>query len=221
MIRYTHCCSRIEIYFNPRRTFDTGNLSLLQVSRSPISTDFHLLEGADPFIDNYRSYPGAAVRVWDSMSRSQLQSNGRFLAEAGEMPLRTRASRVEALTNHSNWGNWGYPTPVVSATSSFDDAAIRARRQSSKNRGRVYLTVINPRARLRAGLPLLNAIDEMTTYGVPDPYMGGYGYYEHELLCPWIITEAEIVGTRPWDEISDHYSNGCSAWRESLASMKQ
>jgi len=74
-------------------------------------------------------------------------------------------------------------------------------------RGRqgIHVTVVNLRARIRSGLPILRAVEERRYYGVDDPSNGNYSMLEHEILCPWEIIEDEIVGTWGWEDVQAHW----------------
>ena len=53
----------------------------------------------------------------------------------------------------------------------------------------MHITVGNLRAGIRSGLPILRAVEEMRCYGVDDPSNGNGSMSEHEILCPWEITQ--------------------------------
>ena len=151
-----------------------------------------------------------AIRVWDGVSRSQLGPEPGVAFEAGDIAwsLNDRQNRVTALATHADHGVWK-GSPFISATLNGEDARFRANRQSlNGKRGSVFVTVINLKARWRAGLPFLLSVDEMKYYGVKDPYRRNYQYYQDEILCPWIITHAEIVETWAWEDVSRFLQDG-------------
>ena len=72
----------------------------------------------------------------------------------------------------------------------------------SKRRGVQTLTVIDPAARLKNGLPILDVAAEMEHYCIPDPYNRGSKYYINHYVCLWEVTEEEIVDHYEWEELA-------------------
>jgi hypothetical protein len=142
------------------------------------------------------------LRVWDCMSGSRPQEDGRMLARASRMDLSTWQARETTLKIHADHKKWE-PTPYISFTDS--PAGIRTlaqRRRADGRRGDQTLVVIDPRRRFRLGLPILRAEDEMRYYRAEDPYCRRYQYYTDHYLCLWEVTPEEIVDTWDWNDLS-------------------
>lgn len=141
------------------------------------------------------------LRLWDSMSGSQPDENGRMDSRALNEPLSTFESRARALQIHINHADW-QPTPFISFTSSPTAVkALAQRRAQNGNRGAQTLTVIDPNTRERAGLPVLNMDKEMDHYKIRNPYGSGR-YCDDHYICLWQVTGREVVGSWSWDELS-------------------
>ena len=141
------------------------------------------------------------LRVWDHCSGSQPNEIGCMMSRAPLQRLDTIESRKTSLTMHLNHKEWT-PTPYISFTISpaaiQDLATFRSQR---KNRGVQTLTVIDPNTRLRDHLPVLDVAAEMDHYEIPDPYGNFNQYYVDHYVCLWQVTEKEIVGHWPWDDL--------------------
>ncbi|RDH26519.1 hypothetical protein BDQ94DRAFT_164417 [Aspergillus welwitschiae] len=66
----------------------------------------------------------------------------------------------------------------------------RARKTKNK-RGNQTIAVLNPNVRIDKGLPVLNMVDEMRYYGVPDPYGRANNYYKNHYICLWELLKAD------------------------------
>ncbi|KAI1115832.1 hypothetical protein F5Y14DRAFT_105174 [Nemania sp. NC0429] len=150
------------------------------------------------------------LRVWDDVTGSPPEDDNRMMSRAPERRLDDRESRQKSLCKHFNYCNWT-PSPYISFTTSAARVEDLAEKRVSKGRGPQMLTVIDPNIRLRKGLPILNAKDEMDYYGIRDPYGMGYKYYYDEYLCLWQVTEAEVIGHWEWADLNaygaDWYRN--------------
>lgn len=123
-----------------------------------------------------------------------------MLSRSPDQPLNTAQVRMESLATHLDHRVWE-PTPYISFTksaSAIEDLAARR----SRNRSNQTLTVINPVAQLRDGLPILDVAAEMDHYGIPDPYNNGMIYYINHYACLWEVTRAEIIHHYEWEELS-------------------
>lgn len=147
-----------------------------------------------------------SIRVIDNMSQGCFDpESGRIEAADCTTPLDTEAERRAALKVHVNWKDWSRDTQFISADPSEKDSLDQARdRLRKKTRGDaddIYLVLINHNARVRAGAPLLNAMDEMQYYGVSDPYDRDFLYYKRHILLPYVVTPDEVAGVWAWAEI--------------------
>ena len=141
------------------------------------------------------------LRVWDTFSGSipDSSSDGRMLARSPREALATRDARKTSLTTHANNSEWE-GTPYISFTSRPNAASDLAEYRRPK-RGNQYFIAIDPRHRLRRGLPILDMGKEMELYGVEDPYPDRDNYFVDHYVCLWEVTPAEVVGTWRWDEL--------------------
>jgi hypothetical protein len=121
-------------------------------------------------------------RVWDSKSCNQpCRYTRRIFAGDTGSRLNTFVARKEALENHLDHAN-RTKTPFISFTSSPEAAAQLAPfRMSRPGRGPQSLTLVDPRTRLRLGLPILDFSMEKLNYEVNSPY--GTDYTPNHWLC--------------------------------------
>lgn len=141
------------------------------------------------------------LRIWDSKSGSQLRKDNRMLSRAPYQCLTTEEARKTSLATHLDHQIWTR-TPYIFFTKS--PSAIKelaTRRSMKRNRGYQTLTVINPAARLRNGLPILDVAAETKHYGISDPYNKGSEYYVDHYVCLWEVTKEEIVGHYKWKDL--------------------
>lgn len=141
------------------------------------------------------------LRIWDGCSGSRPDKDNRMLSRSPNQPLGTEQARKDSLAIHLDHGVWK-ETPYISFTksaSAIEDLAIY---RMSRGRGLQTLTVIDPAARLRSGLPTLDVAAEMKYYCIPDPYKRGSKYYIDHYVCLWEVTEEEIVGHYKWEELA-------------------
>lgn len=157
-----------------------------------------------------------AFRVIDDCSQGQLEESGCILAANLEWRLDTKARRYDALKLHSNHQDWSRPSPLISADSSPYSTFNRAMRHVAKGRSNVRISLINNMVRFRAGLPFFSAVNEMLHYGVKDPYLRDYAFYQSEILYPYRITSEEIVFTWDWLTIEEYLKeHGKEQWIQS------
>jgi hypothetical protein len=79
------------------------------------------------------------------------------------------------------------------------------------------VTLINNMTRLRAGFPFLSAVEEMTHYGVEDPYSRDHTFYVDEILYAYVITPDEIVTTWKWSEVETYLdTHSVEEWVENI-----
>jgi hypothetical protein len=139
------------------------------------------------------------MRLWDMKSGSQPSEDDRMLSRSPNQPLDTAKVRMESLATHLDHSIWE-PTPYISFTKSASAIEDLAARRSMK-RGNQTLTVINPAARLRVALPVLDVATEMDHYRIPDPYNKGMRYYIDHYVCLWEVTGVEIIRHYEWEEL--------------------
>jgi hypothetical protein len=151
------------------------------------------------------------LRVYDTFSGSipDHSSKNRMLARLPRAELATHDARKTSLAIHADNGNWT-DTPYISFTSRPGAASDLAefRRLKRPKRGDQYLVAIDPRHRLRRGLPILDMKQEMEAYGVDNPY--GYDYYTDHYVCLWEVTPGEIIRIWSWNDLrkdEDWYEN--------------
>jgi hypothetical protein len=74
----------------------------------------------------------------------------------------------------------------------------------SRRRGDQTLTVIDPAARLKSGLSILDVAAEMEYHRISDSYNSGGRYYMDHYVCLWGVTEEEIVRHYEWKELVEN-----------------
>ncbi|KAH6666971.1 hypothetical protein B0J14DRAFT_520379 [Halenospora varia] len=194
----------------------TTNLRLIQPHTTKVA-----LEPCEENIRPWMPQPGQKVgvehtegllfRAWDQFSKGQICDNTvGMLSMASRTDLGTRTSRQRTIRNHANWGSTS-ATPYISTTSSIDEIVnvriphFTQRQQKAKIKPNTKLTVINAKARLAAGLPVLRMNDELAYYEIQTPYGNQRNYknsfYENEYLLPFRIGVNEIVGTWCWQDV--------------------
>ncbi|KAL3468095.1 hypothetical protein BJX64DRAFT_246868 [Aspergillus heterothallicus] len=122
-----------------------------------------------------------------------------MLARLPRGRLDTSRARKTFLATHADHGIWE-PTPFISFTQSPRELKENVNWRKKK-RGNQTITVVNPNVRIAKGLPVLNMVDEMRHYGVPDPYGRAKEYYKNHYICLWEVTEEEVVGNWEWDDL--------------------
>lgn len=120
-----------------------------------------------------------------------------MMSREPEMRLDTHEKRESSLAKHLDYKD-RTPGPYISFTTSPNQIQDLAMKRSG-NRGSHTLTVVDPNKRISMGLPILDVLAEMDSYGIPDPYGRGNQYYFGHHVCLWQVTEAEIVGHFQWD----------------------
>lgn len=149
---------------------------------------------------HYQSHERPLMRIWDRYSGSQPIEGRGMKSRAPDMRLDTFQKRRSALADHLDHKKWASPGPYISCTTSPAAIEDLARMRANK-RGPQTLTVIDPNKRRDKGLPILDVPSEMESYDIPDPYGKGNQYNNHHKVCPWEVTEAEIVGHWEWDAL--------------------
>ncbi|PSN58632.1 hypothetical protein BS50DRAFT_447844, partial [Corynespora cassiicola Philippines] len=142
------------------------------------------------------------LRIWDEMSGSQPDKNECMLSRSPNQYLKTKEARENSLAIHLDHKDWT-PTPYISFTRSADAIKELVKLRIDRKRGNQTLTVIDPVARLRNGLPILDVAAEMEHYCIPDPYKRGSKYYIDHYVCLWEVTDKEIVGHWDWEEFAE------------------
>lgn len=152
--------------------------------------------------NHFPSFTVPLLRIWDYKSGSQPDYENRMMSRAPRQRLYDERIRRNSLTTHINHKVWER-TPYISFTSSplaiQDMSDWRTPRRGAQN-----LTVINPNVRIQEGLPILDIRAEMDYYEIRDPYKRGYQYYTDYYICLWEVTEQEIVGHWPWDDLAQN-----------------
>jgi hypothetical protein len=141
------------------------------------------------------------LRIWDINSGSQPDKNNRMLSRLRNKSLDTEQARKDSLAIHLDHRVWT-PTPYISFTISASAIEDLAMWRMSRRRGHQTLTVIDPAARLRTGLPILDVAAEMKYYCIPDPYKKGSQYYVNHYVCLWEVTGEEVVDHYDWEELA-------------------
>ncbi|KAF2820756.1 hypothetical protein CC86DRAFT_471299 [Ophiobolus disseminans] len=141
------------------------------------------------------------LRIWDINSGSQPDEDNCMLSRSPNQPLDTEQVRKDSLAIHLYHKN-RTPTPYISFTKSASAIKDLATLRMSRRRGVQTLTVIDPAARLRSGLPILDVAAEMEHYCIPDPYMRGSKYYIDHYVCLWKVTAEETVCHYEWEELA-------------------
>ncbi|QKX62542.1 uncharacterized protein TRUGW13939_09703 [Talaromyces rugulosus] len=172
-------------------------LSLLRSLSNPFLA---IEEDQHPWsINRFPVFERPFLRTWDLMSGSQPDQGNRMQSRAPRQRLDTIDTRVQSLTTHADHGDWT-PTPFISFTVSKIALQSLANYREGR-RGTQTITVVNPNARIAKGLPVLDMMNEMDYYDVPNPY-GRISYFEDHYLCLWEITDDEIVGHWDWGDLS-------------------
>lgn len=173
------------------------------IVRNLLQSPFQIEEDVHPWSSVFSADPDKPLlRTWDEFSGSRPSKIGRMSSMSSRSPrkrLDTAEARKEYLTIHADYGDWRR-TPFISFTQSPHElqsiAAPRAR-----NRGSQTITVLNPRIRVKNGLPILNMDTEMRYYQIRDPYRKSNAYYKNECICLWEVTKEEVVGHWAWDDL--------------------
>lgn len=102
-------------------------------------------------------------------------------SRAPDMRLDTYNVRKSSLAKHLDYKDWT-PGPYISFN--FSPAEIKGHvAKRGEFRGPHWLTVIDPITRMSQGLPLLEVLAEMKSYGIQDPYGRRNQYYVDEHVC--------------------------------------
>lgn len=108
--------------------------------------------------------------ICDDSSQTTAEPDGGMAASDPQARLDTREARTETLRLHADHKS-RIPTPYISFTT--DDLVIQRlverRREGGARQGKQRSVVIDPKSRLRLGLPILHSVDEMRYYHVPEP----------------------------------------------------
>ncbi|CZR56783.1 uncharacterized protein PAC_06672 [Phialocephala subalpina] len=171
-------------------------------------------EKARPWLPTKKSkseMPGLVMRAWDEMSQCQIKDfRVGFLSGGSANMLNSKVNRQFWLQAHANWGN-RFKTPFISTSTSLHEIAEDRvprfqRRQENKGvKENTKLTLINLHARQAAGNPAMWMMDELihydvtTKYGKPQYY--ARSFYTNEIILPFCVGPAEIVGTWAWHQV--------------------
>ncbi|CZT50816.1 uncharacterized protein RSE6_11872 [Rhynchosporium secalis] len=155
--------------------------------------------------------PGLLMRAWDEISQCQIKDfRVGFRSGSSTDHLDTAARRKLALKRHSDWGN-RHKTPFISFSISLVEIGetrvpwFQNRQKRAGILENTKLTIINARARLAAGKPIIRMKTELLHYEVMSK--GGNlrcedsCFYENEFLAPFSVSPAEIVGTWAWHSV--------------------
>ena len=138
------------------------------------------------------------LRTFDTVSGSQPDAQHRMLARAARMALDTEKARRDTLTTHADHRLWE-DTPYISFTKSPDALQSLAESRMNRNRGNQLIVVVDPRIRLKIGLPVLHYKEEMVYYEIQSRYERNY--WDGHYLCLWEVTPEEVVGVWEWDDL--------------------
>ncbi|TVY58550.1 hypothetical protein LCER1_G003291 [Lachnellula cervina] len=155
--------------------------------------------------------PGLLMRAWDQKSQCKIENfRVGFLSGGSDHFLNTKEKRRLALEQHADWGN-RWKTPFISFSSSLREIALervphfQKRQADSGILDNTRLTIINARARIAAGLPVLRMKDELLHYDVNNKYgnprFQKNSFYENEYIVPFSVRPKEIVRTYSWHDI--------------------
>jgi hypothetical protein len=158
--------------------------------------------------------PGLLMRTRDEMSQYQIKDpRSGFLSGSSDDLLDSYDARKLRITRHSEWGQ-RRKTPFISFTSSHKEIVedrvphFQERQKDKKILDNTKLTLINTRARLAAGLPILRMKMELKHYKVinryGDPFKPDYqgkSFYEHDYLMLFRVPQEQIVRTWAWRDI--------------------
>jgi hypothetical protein len=123
-----------------------------------------------------------------------------MLSRSPNQRLDTEKACKDFLATHLDHKN-RTATPCISFTKSASAIEDLAKFRMSRRRGDQTLTVIDPIARLKSGLPILDVAAEMEYYRISDPYNSGGRYYIDHYVCLWGVTEEDIVSHYEWEEL--------------------
>lgn len=149
------------------------------------------------------------MRTFDGVLGSQpCPESFRMLARSARMRLDTDWIRIKTLETHADHKE-RKDTPYISFTNCPQGLEELANfRRTRRARSFQRIVVIDPRVRIKLGLPILHCGTEMSHYQAKVPY--GKDYWQNQYLCLWEITPAEVVGVWVWDHLRrspDWYRN--------------
>ncbi|KAK0853256.1 hypothetical protein LTS02_012041 [Friedmanniomyces endolithicus] len=124
--------------------------------------------------------------------------NLRMFARGARMRLDDEKIRIQTLTMHADHKCWE-DTPYISFTKSSQSLQDLANQRRTRRRGDQKVVVIDPRIRIKLGLPILDYGEEMAHYHIDSPY--ARDYWRNHYLCLWEVTPQEVVGIWEWDDL--------------------
>lgn len=194
--------SRPRAYNGTAETLTRWKVSrLLRPESSNISIEIE--EQRHPWsVNRSQELERPLLRIWDGCSGSRPEKDLKMLSRSPDEALGTREARKDSLALHLYHGNWKVPTPYISFTTSAEEIKNLANFRIGRRRGDQTLTVVDPKSRIRNGLPVLDVLTEMEYYSIPDPYRRGSAYYIEHYVCLWEVTAEEIVGHWKWHELA-------------------
>lgn len=165
---------------------------------SKIWTPDHRTSSPGSVLDQLWDRP--LVRCYDAMSGSQpCRETSRMLARGARMRLKKKKIRIKTLETHTDHKIWE-DTPYISFSNCPQSLKELADyRSTRRGRGLQSIVVIDPRVRTELGLLVLHYGAEMAHYQVNAPYKRDY--WQHQYLCLWEVTPAEVVGIWEWDDL--------------------
>ncbi|KAF1991073.1 hypothetical protein K402DRAFT_417141 [Aulographum hederae CBS 113979] len=187
---------------SPRRVFRAWNAN----SQSQFH-DIYGFESAKAL--SWREFPSKDLPTWSSWPS-----------------LDTREKRQQALYQHADWRDKDV-SPFVSFTRCYHDVTRRARMLQSRWRPgtkiSISISIIDAHRLLAAGIPLLDAENEMQYYGIEDPYGSHFHFYDQEMLALWRVPREHVQQTTELDandlvHILKHYAQDeclagtCGRW---------
>ncbi|EPE24917.1 hypothetical protein GLAREA_11498 [Glarea lozoyensis ATCC 20868] len=214
----------------PRTKEQVGRL----VKLLPKSKD-HDAEAENPWMPTESSYEkdmktinsfpyGALWRISDDSSCSKLRKASEGLISfKDEVRLDTPERRSHHIANHADYAN-RKQTPFISFSSDhneiFNKRAPESKRKQEKKKiaSVTKLVMVNPKARIAKGLPLLSMMEQLEFYkitpkcGDPNIY-GPDNWYRHEYLAVFSVSPDEIAGTWCWEHVEKWITKNRSSFR--------
>lgn len=152
-----------------------------------------------------KEIPAMLMRAWDQISQCQIKDHRvGFLSGGSINKLNTSEDRKLALTQHADWKT-RTGTAFISFSSSLREIGLSRvphfnKRQARKAiRTNTKLTLINTRAILAAGKPILRMKDELIHYKVKtrEGQLADRtdSWYEYEYIAPFCVGPEAIVTT--------------------------
>jgi hypothetical protein len=168
---------------------------------------------------------GMLFRTWDAKSQCRiLDADFGLLSGGVHSNFDTKEGRIKDLAAHGNWRTRS-KTPFISTTPSMKDIVstwIRAfRKRQNQPFSTSRITLINSKARLDAGWPIIKMVDELDHYKFDIPKKCSRETFLNEYLLPFRARREEIVWTWHWKDVrrwmSEHNTKNSEIWEVRVA----